>query len=98
MHFCLKKVIGKGKLMKRIKDAFKKRQNILSNNLGQIIFILLISLLAHGLFIPWLGLYGDDWSLLWLSYKAGSTASFFPANRFLFPYIYSLFSFFLTLE
>ena len=96
MHFCLKKVIGKGKLMKRIKDAFKKRQNILSNNLGQIIFILLISLLAHGLFIPWLGLYGDDWSLLWLSYKAGSTASFFPANRFLFPYIYSLFSFFLN--
>ena len=82
--------------MKKIRDTFKKHQDLLLTNHGQIIFLLLISILTHGLFIPWLGLYGDDWSLLWLSYKAGSTALFFPANRFLLPYIYSLFSFFLN--
>lgn len=82
--------------MKRIRDTFKKYQNLLLTNHGQIIFLLLISMLTHGLFIPWLGLYGDDWSLLWLSYKAGSTALFFPTNRFLLPNIYSLFSYFLN--
>jgi len=82
--------------MKRIINAFQKHKNFFLTNHGQIIFLLLISMLTHGLFIPWLGLYGDDWSLLWLSYKAGSTALFFPANRFLLPYIYSLFSYFLN--
>ncbi len=81
--------------MKRIRGALQKYRTLLLTNNGQIAFLLLISLLAHGLFIPWLGLYGDDWSLLWLSYKAGSTDLFFPTNRFLFPYIYSFFSFFL---
>jgi len=84
------------KSMKRIKDAFHKHKKLLLTNHGQIIFLLLISMLAHGLFIPWLGLYGDDWSLLWLSYKAGSTALFFPENRLLLPYIYSIFSHFLN--
>ena len=83
--------------MKRMRNTFQKYQKfLLLSDHGQIIFILLISLLAHGLFIPWLGLYGDDWSLLWLSYKAGSTSLFFPANRFLLPYIYSFFSYFLN--
>ena len=78
--------------MKRIRDAFQKHKNLFLTNHGQVIFLFLISMLAHGLFIPWMGLYGDDWSLLWLSYKAGSTALFFPTNRFLLPYIYSFFS------
>jgi len=82
--------------MKRIKDAFHKHKKLLLSNHGQILFLFFISMLAHGLFIPWLGLYGDDWSLLWLSYKAGSTALFFPANRLLLPYIYSFFSHFLN--
>ena len=82
--------------MKRIRDAFQKHKNLFLTKHGQIIFLFLISMLTHGLFIPWMGLYGDDWSLLWLSYKAGSTALFFPANRFLLPYIYSLFSYFLN--
>ena len=81
--------------MKRISDVFQKHKNILSGNLGEISFLFFISLIAHGLFLPWLGLYGDDWSLLWLSYRTGSTAMFFLENRYLFPYIYSLFSFFL---
>ena len=82
--------------MKRIRDAFQKYKNLLLSNHGQIIFILSISLIAHGLFIPRMGFYGDDWSLLWLSYKAGSTALFFPANRFLLPNIYSFFTHFLN--
>ena len=81
--------------MKRIRDTLQKYQTLLLTNKGQIAFLFFISLVAHGLFIPWLGLYGDDWSLLWLSYKAGSTALFFPPNRFLLPNIYSLFSYFL---
>ena len=82
--------------MKRVRDAIQKYQNSHLSNYGQVVFLFLISLLAHGLFIPWLGFYGDDWSLLWLSYKAGSTSLFFPSNRFLLPYIYSFFIYLLN--
>ena len=81
--------------MKKFKEYLQKRKSFLQSDLGQIIFLLFASLLAHGLFIPWLGLYGDDWSLLWLSYKAGSTNLFFPTNRFIQPYFYSFFTYFL---
>jgi hypothetical protein len=81
--------------MKSIREFFQRHQQKLSNNTSQLIFLFLISLISHGLFIPWMGLYGDDWSLLWLSYRTGSASMFFLDNRFLFPYIYSFFSSFL---
>lgn len=45
------------------------------------VFLAFISILAYGLFIPWLGFYGDDWSYIWLLYKAGDISPFFERNR-----------------
>lgn len=81
--------------MSRIRVFLRKQKVFFRSDLGQISMLLIASLLAHGLFIPWMGLYGDDWSLLWLSYKASSTKLFFPTNRFIMPYIYSFFTSFL---
>ncbi len=44
-------------------------------------FLFFITYLAYGIFIPFLGFYGDDFSLAWLAYKVGSLDPFFLIYR-----------------
>jgi len=34
-------------------------------------YLLLISILAYGIYIPWFGFYGDDWSYIWYQHLLG---------------------------
>jgi hypothetical protein len=43
--------------------------------------IVLVSLVSYGIWIPFLGFYGDDWSYIWLLFKGVGIASFFNNNR-----------------
>jgi hypothetical protein len=61
----------------------------------QIIFLLLITFIAHGLFFPWLGFYGDDWGFLWLSYQARTPELLITKSRFFLPELFTLISKFL---
>ena len=45
------------------------------------LFLLVLTFVTYGIFIPALGFYGDDFSLAWLAYKVGSVDSFFALNR-----------------
>jgi hypothetical protein len=40
-----------------------------------------ITFVAYGIWIPFLGFYGDDWSYIWLSFKVHDLAHFFESNR-----------------
>jgi hypothetical protein len=48
--------------------------------------LLLLSLLAYGILIPWLGFYWDDWAFAWIGKFLGS-AEFIPAFRPFRPFI-----------
>lgn len=55
-------------------------------------FSLLLSYLAYGIFIPWLGLYWDDWPLSWNSYQFGPEVyQNFVAYRPLSGWVYFFF-------
>ena len=57
------------------------------------ITLMVVTFLAYGVFINWLGFYLDDWYIM-LNYKALGAASFkgfFAADRPLFGYIYQVF-------
>jgi hypothetical protein len=49
--------------------------------------LLVVSFVAYGILIPWLGFYGDDWSYIWLL-KTGSMQPFFEHNRAILAPIY----------
>ena len=40
-----------------------------------------VNFAAYGLLAPWLGLYGDDWSYIWLLFKGPGMLTFLKANR-----------------
>jgi hypothetical protein len=56
------------------------------------IFLLGISLLAYGIFIPWYGVFGDDWIYLWNYhlFGANSFSAFVANDRPYSAWIYSL--------
>jgi len=58
----------------------------------QILFLVIIAIIAHGLFTPWLGFYGDDWGFLWLSYQAETPELLITKSRFFLPELYALLS------
>ncbi len=68
---------------------------ILQRDIIQILFIIAITFIAHGLFLPWLGFYGDDWGFLWLSYQAKTPELLITKSRFFLPELFSLISSFL---
>ena len=35
------------------------------------VYLLLISIMAYGIYIPWFGFYGDDWSYIWYQHLLG---------------------------
>ncbi len=74
---------------------FKNHSRATDSDTAQVLFLFLISLIAHGLFIPWLGFYGDDWGFLWLSYQAKTPELLITKSRFFLPELYSLLSGFL---
>lgn len=45
------------------------------------VFLFLITFIAYGIFLPFLGFYGDDFSYAWLAYRVGSVDAFFSGNR-----------------
>ncbi|RPJ43836.1 MAG: hypothetical protein EHM21_10970, partial [Chloroflexi bacterium] len=47
------------------------------------LFLLFITVLAHGLLTPWLGYYSDDWLFIWTGQKLGSAGitRYFTTNR-----------------
>jgi hypothetical protein len=47
------------------------------------LFLLLVTIMAHGLLIPWLGYYSDDWLFIWTGQKLGSAGltRYFTTNR-----------------
>ncbi|MBT3320810.1 MAG: hypothetical protein HN392_00840 [Anaerolineae bacterium] len=52
----------------------------------------LLTILAYGLLIPWLGFYWDDWPFAWIGEFLGPT-EFFPAFRSIRPFIAPIFTF-----
>ncbi|HEY60600.1 MAG TPA: hypothetical protein G4N92_07970 [Anaerolineae bacterium] len=56
------------------------------------LFLLLLSLLAFGILIPWLGFYMDDWSLLYLAYDKNDLTTFFQHKRPWLAPLYASFS------
>ena len=54
------------------------------------LILLLVAMLAFGILIPWLGLYMDDWSILWLAQQKGDLTPFFQHNR---PWLIPVYSF-----
>ena len=85
--------------MKGFLQAISNKNNhysLLKKDLSQTLFLIIITILAHGLFIPWLGFYGDDWGFLWLSYRTQSPALLIPQSRFLLPELYNLVATFLS--
>lgn len=44
-------------------------------------FLVFVTFFIYGLFIPWLGYYGDDWSKIFLLYHQRDITSFFVENR-----------------
>jgi hypothetical protein len=49
-----------------------------------------IAFIAYGIWIPFLGYYGDDWSYIWLSFKVHDLAHFFESNRPNLIYFYNI--------
>lgn len=45
------------------------------------VFLFLITFITYGIFLPFLGFYGDDFSYAWLAYRVGSVDAFFSGNR-----------------
>jgi len=77
-------------MKKLISDSLARLRFFIEKDISQIIFLFFITLASHGLFIPWLGLYGDDWGFLWLSYQARRPELLITESRFLLPQLYSL--------
>jgi len=71
---------------------FEKIRSFISSDIGHILSLITVAIVAHALFIPWMGFYGDDWSLIWWAERSGSTHLFFPENRFLLQYLYGFFT------
>ena len=49
-----------------------------------------IGFIAYGIWIPFLGYYGDDWSYIWLSFKVHDLVHFFEGNRANLVYFYNI--------
>ena len=49
-----------------------------------------IAFISYGIWIPFLGYYGDDWSYIWLSFKVHDLAHFFEGNRPNLVYFYNI--------
>lgn len=62
-------------------------------NLQPLAFLALL-LANFGIYIPWLGLYGDDWPYLYLYHAAGASAypAFVAADRPFSAWVYMLFT------
>jgi hypothetical protein len=56
------------------------------------LLIVLVSILAYGLMIPWLGLYMDDWTFLWTyqTYGHAGLFNYFSTNRPIWGLLYHL--------
>jgi hypothetical protein len=50
----------------------KKRSTILTSPFSFIFVMTLLSLLAYGLYLAWMGFYWDDWPWIWFSHVMGS--------------------------
>ncbi len=50
----------------------KKRSTILTSPFSFILVMTLLSLLAYGLYLAWMGFYWDDWPWIWFSRVMGS--------------------------
>lgn len=77
-------------IKKIFQTILEKIHGYFSRDSFQVGFLFFITLISHGLFIPWLGLYGDDWGFLWLSYMARRPELLITDSRFLLPELYSL--------
>lgn len=62
----------------------------LSNPYNFPLFLWLLTFIAHGTLLPWLGFYMDDWSLLWLAETQGDLSPFLQYNR---PWLIPVYSF-----
>ena len=67
-------------------SLFLKASYILINNYP--LFLLLVTLVSFGLFLPFLGYSGDDFSQIWLAYRVGSVQPFFQYNRPIYGQIF----------
>jgi hypothetical protein len=56
------------------------------------LFLLIVTIISHGILLPALGYYGDDWNIAWLSYKVGSLDVFFQQNRSLIAPLFTFFT------
>jgi hypothetical protein len=71
------------------KDSFRQLATIVTHPAAYLFYI---SLLAYGLLLPFLGLYGDDWEFLYAYYRHGS-AGFDEVVGWMRPYsvlVYSM--------
>lgn len=55
-----------------------------------LITLLLFGGVGYVLLIPFLGYYGDDWSMVWLAYRSHHLEIFFSGNRPLLAYYYTV--------
>mgnify|MGYP001019716975 CR=1 FL=1 len=64
---------------------------VVKNN-SEVVALVLLSLVAYGLFIPWLGLYWDDWTYLWAfkSYGHAGLFDYFSTNRPVYGLLYHI--------
>ena len=71
--------------MKNLKSILDQKLNLISQITASRVFapviLGLVAIVSYALFIPWLGYYGDDWSYIWLLFKANDISPFFAANR-----------------
>ncbi len=73
-----------------LQDFLQKAERITSAKFFPPTIFALFAAVSYALFIPWLGFYGDDWSYIWLLFKAKDITPFFENNRVILAFFYKL--------